>query len=421
MLSVNNNFSAAIALQSLSKTGAELNEVQTRINTGLKVSSAKDNGAVFAIAQQQRSRSSSLTSVMDGIARATTAIDTGLAAGQSISDLLVQMKEKAVAAQGRDLSTEQRAAINNDFQELLSQVNTIANAATFNGANLVNGTNTAAPLNVMTSDVGRTAPTATVQTLSGVAGGTAGARPSSASGIVGAIGTDNYAAGDRVRFTIGVDGGATSTVDVRITDNMTIAQFVDAVNVQSGGSIQARYNETSGQVQYQVIGQDALVNETIAVAVTDSNGTARSASTFLGGGQTAAAAANFNGGNTFAVAGTDLRLSATANATLGGLTTADALSSADAASAVAAKIDLATKNVSSALASLGSKGKALETQRTFLTKLQDNIDKGVSNLVDADLAKESSRLQALQVRQQLGAQALSIANQSTGLVLSFFR
>jgi flagellin len=73
------------------------------------------------------------------------------------------------------------------------------------------------------------------------------------------------------------------------------------------------------------------------------------------------------------------------------------------------------------MATMGAQAKALEVQNTFLTKLRDAVEQGISNLVDADLAKESARLQSLQVKQQLGAQALSIANQAPQLILALFR
>ena len=69
---------------------------------------------------------------------------------------------------------------------------------------------------------------------------------------------------------------------------------------------------------------------------------------------------------------------------------------------------------------LGTTSKSLERQLTFTSKLQDALEAGVGNLVDADLAKESARLQSLQVKQQLGVQALSIANQAPQTILSFF-
>jgi flagellin len=123
------------------KPAKELGEVQNRVNTGLKVASAKDNGAVFAIAEGQRARVASLGAVMDGMDRATSVVDVGLSAGEAIGDILKQLKEKAVAAQATDLSTDQRAALQADFDALRNQVDQIANAATFNGSNLVNGSN----------------------------------------------------------------------------------------------------------------------------------------------------------------------------------------------------------------------------------------------------------------------------------------
>ncbi|MFN3538359.1 MAG: flagellin, partial [Brevundimonas sp.] len=77
--------------------------------------------------------------------------------------------------------------------------------------------------------------------------------------------------------------------------------------------------------------------------------------------------------------------------------------------------------VSAALARMGTKSKALETHTTFVGKLQDALEAGVGNLVDADLAKESARLQALQTKQQLGVQALGIANQAPQMLLGLFR
>jgi flagellin len=84
-------------------------------------------------------------------------------------------------------------------------------------------------------------------------------------------------------------------------------------------------------------------------------------------------------------------------------------------------IDTLAKALNNSLSSLGAQGRALDIQKTFLTSLSDNIEKGIGSLVDADLTKESARLQSLQVKQQLGAQALSIANQGPQILLSFFR
>ena len=73
------------------------------------------------------------------------------------------------------------------------------------------------------------------------------------------------------------------------------------------------------------------------------------------------------------------------------------------------------------LADLGAQAKQIERHTVFVSKLSDSLETGIGNLVDADLAKESARLQALQVQQQLGVQALSIANQAPQVILSLFQ
>ncbi|WP_275967455.1 flagellin [Aureimonas sp. SA4125] len=81
----------------------------------------------------------------------------------------------------------------------------------------------------------------------------------------------------------------------------------------------------------------------------------------------------------------------------------------------------ATTKVTSAAATLGAVSSRIDLQTEYVTNLIDTIDKGVSDLIDADLSEESTRLQALQTKQQLGIQALSIANSSTQSVLSLFQ
>ena len=106
--SVNTNLGALIALQNLNATNVELATTQTRINTGKKVGSAKDNGAIWAIAQGQRADIGALEAVKSSLDRGVSAVDVSLAAGESISDLLLQLKEKALAATDKSLSTASR-------------------------------------------------------------------------------------------------------------------------------------------------------------------------------------------------------------------------------------------------------------------------------------------------------------------------
>ena len=116
--SVNTNNGAAVALQYLTATQGQLNKVQSAINSGLKVANARDDGAIYAIAQNQRGAVAGYQSVINSINNGTSAIDVALSAGQSISDLLIQMKQKALQAADASLDTSSRNAINADFSAL---------------------------------------------------------------------------------------------------------------------------------------------------------------------------------------------------------------------------------------------------------------------------------------------------------------
>ena len=89
--------------------------------------------------------------------------------------------------------------------------------------------------------------------------------------------------------------------------------------------------------------------------------------------------------------------------------------------AVQSKVTTATSNVVTAGATLGAAKAQVTGQIDYVSKLMDAVDKGVGSLVDADMNAESARLASLQVQQQLGIQALSIANQNSQNILSLFR
>jgi hypothetical protein len=97
------------------------------------------------------------------------------------------------------------------------------------------------------------------------------------------------------------------------------------------------------------------------------------------------------------------------------------ISTATKASSAISTIEESIDALGLALAGLGTDSKKLSMHKTFIGKLTDELNKGIGNLVDADLAKESARLQALQTKQQLGIQSLSIANQAPSTLLSLFR
>lgn len=273
-LSVHTNDAALIALQNLNNTSNQLHEVQNRISTGLAINSAKDNASVWAIAQGQRADIGSLGAVKSSLDRATSIADVASTAGQTISDLLVQMKTKVVAAMDPSIDTASRTALNSDFRSLLGQITQVIQNASFDGANMLDGSVS------------------------------------------------------QIKFIANADATGFITLS---SQNMSL-----------GGGI-------------------------ITVAATASLGTLTFATNVL------------------------------------------------------AQLTTSISNTNQALGNLGSQSKAISNHNTFVQQLTDQLQTGVGNLVDADLAKESARLQALQVQQQLGTQALSIANQAPQIILSLFK
>ena len=273
-ISVHTNRSAMVALQNLNKTNDDLTGVQGRISTGLSIANAKDNASVWAIAQGQRADIGALSAVKMSLDRAQSIADVSLTAGGTVSDLLVQLKEKVISAQDPSLDVISRNALNADFKSIIRQITQVTQNASFDGADILDG----------------------------------------------------------------------STASIRFLANADATSYItlSGQNMSLGGSI-------------------------ITLATTDS------------------------------------------------------ITTVTLAQAALTSLSASIANVNQALGNLGAQAKQIEAHNKFISKLTDVLQAGVGNLVDADLAKESAHLQALQVQQQLGTQALSIANQAPQVILSLFR
>ena len=135
--SVNTNAAALAAIQTLSATNKALESAQGRINSGLKVASAKDDASTFAIAQGLRSDIAGFKAVSDAISFGQATTNVALTASQTVTDTLTQIKSKVVAAQAANVD---KASIQRDITALVGQVTSIVSGAQFNGVNLLDGT-----------------------------------------------------------------------------------------------------------------------------------------------------------------------------------------------------------------------------------------------------------------------------------------
>jgi flagellin len=273
-LSVNNNASAQLALQGLNSSTTELQQAETEVSSGLAINSAQDNPAIWAIAQGQTQQVTALSSVTASLNRAGSIADVATSAGQSVSDLLNQIKQAVLSATDSSLDTSSRTALNTNYQSLLAQITDAIQNATFDGANLLDG----------------------------------------------------------------------STPTMQFMTNGDATQFIT------------------------LQGQDlALGGPLVSLSATSSINTATNAQAALA----------------------DVNTSITA--------------------------------VNNALSELGSQANQISNHLSFVGQLSDSLNTGIGNLVDADMAAESARLQALQVQQQLSVQSISVANSTPQTILSLFR
>src|SRR6185312_9689 len=137
MLSVNNNPGALVALQNLSATASQLTQTQNEVSTGLAVASPQDNGAVWAIAQNERGNSMALDAVIQSLQRAGSTIQVATSAGTSVSNLLNQLKTLALTASDTSLDATSLAATNTQFKSILGQITQIVANSDFNGVNMI--------------------------------------------------------------------------------------------------------------------------------------------------------------------------------------------------------------------------------------------------------------------------------------------
>lgn len=398
MSSILTNSSAMVALQTLRGINKGLAQTQSEISTGKSVGSARDNAAVWAISKTMESDVKGFKAISDSLALGSSTIGVARQASETVTDLLTQMKGLIVAAQEENVD---RTKIQTDIAALGEQVESVVNAAQFNGLNLLDN---AAIVSVLSSldrsDTGVSASTINVTGQNLLTGGyTAKAAFSLTTGS--ASGDQ-----DRAAFSLDKSGG---------TETLTIEDPTYA----AGDKISLRIGDRS--VSYTVSPTDVAATTTadlIAVGL-------KNAIDDLGiDGLEVDYDSGSPGALVFTNNGTAEDVAVTAqfqNAGSGGLATLSTIDVTSDAAGALATIETLIETSIDAAASFGSAQKRIDTQAEFVSNLTDSLTSGIGSLVDADMEATSARLQALQVQQQLATQSLSIANQQPQNILSLFR
>jgi flagellin len=434
MSSILTNNSAMVALQTLRSINTNMSKTQNDISTGKSISNARENAAVWAISKVMESDVKGFKAISDTLSLGSSTIAVARSASEQITDLLNEVKGKIVAAQEENVD---RAKIQEDIVALRNQINGIATGSQFNGLNLLANRSTTAgsgTVNMLSSldrAANGTVTTSQIATRRQDLG-------TSASAISGTGGTFNNAvvaqtlnATQTGTINIGTTNsgfvaGTAYTLNIFGTDANASA-FTPAVLNTSGAAASTQAEMAANQIRYVVRDGDTAADVARGLAnafagrmadqgITSNvlNITANGATLNISSGVTDAT-------DTIAVNLTSL---IGANNTIGGgleqLNSINVATQAGARGALA-RIEALVQTSVTAASNFGTSQKRIDIQREFVGNLMDSLTSGIGSLVDTDMEAASARLQALQVQQQLGIQALSIANQSAQNILALFR
>ena len=397
MSSILTNNSAMVALESLRNNNRNLETGQTEISTGKKIASAKDNASIWAISTVMTTDVESFKTIRNSLDLASSTVGVARSAAEKVTGLLQDMKSLIIAAQ----EASGRPKIQADITELRAQISGIVNAAQFNGQNLLREGGAISVLSSLDRGSNQTVTAASIEI-----------NRQDLQAAVGVAGT--------VAITTGAGLATAGATEITTGNSSTVTLTAGAIT--TGTTFQIDIGGVGHRVEYISRANDTLndVSRNLKTLIEARGIAGVSVNTTSVADPTATNSVltiTNNSGATLALASTSL----TGGTPGGGLAGLDDINvETDAAAALDDIEGLLTVAINAA-AALGSSQKRIENQGEFMMTLVDSITAGVGALTDADMEAASARLQALQVQQQLGTQALSIANQSAQSLLSLFR
>lgn len=405
MSSILTNSGAMTALQSLKATNSNLEDTQSMISTGKEVGSAKDDAAVWAISKTMEADVAGFDQISDSISLGEATLSIASQAAEDIADILINIQEKVIAAQGENVDS---ATIQSDIDAYIAQIESTVAAAQFNGQNLIDGSGDMNVLSSLNRDQNGAVTTGSINVAEqNLSTGGYTSKAVFASATTAGVST----AGDVAATTLAT---ANTTGVILDLDETVALEEGDSISVQIGDktatfTVSADAAALTGQTQADFVAAgiktavDALGIEGLQVDFATATGL-----TFKDDG-TSTLANDLNIVSQFDSAG---------SGGLGALAAIDVTT--DPAAALAAMTALIDTAINAA-ASFGSDAGRLEMQADFVSNLSDTMELGISSMVDADMEEASALLSALQVQQELGVEALSIANEAPETLMSLFR
>lgn len=420
MASINTNATANRARQALAAAQKELATSRTRIATGKAVASAKDNGAINSIATMMTAERSGWNVANDSLSRGQSLIAIASAGLDAVTDLLQKVREKAVAYRDTSLSAQAKSSVRADIEALLRQVDRTAMLAQFDGKKPLADILTPATVTQTTTTYTTATSPFTPAAMSNLVGYTSGSgsRTFAVDGGAAAgridLDIDTYSALDVVEVWQGaqrvaatgqpyVSGAAAVGPGTPVTYQNVLSFDYDPAN---GQSLEFRFNENFGGSGWRINNVVLTPTDPLPTATTTTTTTSVLTSVATNYEFVRSASGDLEG-----VAARPMTLNALSLDAIDWNEPAQLFNSIDAALGQA--VDAATY--------YGERASSFDRLIEQNGRLADALETGVGNLVDADLGRESAKLQAGQIKESLATKALAIANAAPQWILVLFK
>jgi len=415
-----------VAQNNLTTNGTMLASSLQQLSSGLRVNTAADDAAGFAIAQGMTSQINGLNQAARNANDGVSLTQTASGAMTEITNDLQTMRDLAVESLNATNSANDRADLNAQFQQLAADINNVAANTQFNGVNLLNGTFQGADFQIganagqtisvssiasaATNAIGNYYTTAGAQTYNANAGGTP---PNINNGDTVTLNIQvGTGAGDSAASTAAATATALSTGAISLTGNSStdLSQIASAINQALGSSqgIVATVNKAGTGIDLSTA--NGTVEQSVQISVASSTGSIKNDANALNdlGLGAANATASVTGAAAYAL-GSDTNTGFTGNATAGTTATTD-VTSVGNSNLVLISIDNALQQIATSSAQLGAYQNRFQAAITGLNTDSTNLSNAKSQIVDTDYASATSALSKAQILQQAGTAMVAQAN-----------
>ncbi|MCP3712730.1 flagellin [Paraburkholderia sp. CNPSo 3274] len=405
MLGINSNINSLVAQQNLTGSGSALSQAITRLSSGKRINSAADDAAGLAISNIMQTQINGLNQGVSNSNDGVSLVQTASSGLSSLTSSLQRIRQLATQAANGSMTSDDRAALQQEVNQQVSEINRIASQTTYNGMNVLNGTLGNVSFQVG-ANVGQTISLSLNQNMSAAS-----------------IGSGVPQAGQTLGSYSGLSLNSDGTADVNANGGSVAGAAITSINVVSDGSggftftdqnnqalnstaVNALFSATGATVTADANGNGVILGSGTALSLTDTNLEGLDVAATSGAGNSTAEAAVTSQINSYNVP-TDV-----ANVNI---------STASGASMAMESIDNALNTLNNLQATLGAAQNRFTAIGTTQQAQSTDLSTAQSSIQDANFAAETANLSKAQVLQQAGISVLAQANSQPQQILKLLQ